>query len=309
MWKYLVKRLLMVIPVVIGVSLITFLMMHMTPADPALLMLGERASEEELHRLRQEMGLLEPLPVQYVRYISKAVQGDLGRSIRSNRPVARELSDRMPATIKLAVASMAVAAGIGVAVGVLSATRPNSLLDNASTTVALVGVATPNFWMGLMLQIAFAVILGWLPASGGGSWKHIILPAITLGSGSAAIILRMTRSAMMEVVRMDYIRTARAKGLAERVVIYRHALRNAMVPVITVIGLVFGSLLGGAVVTESVFSWPGVGGFIIDSIRAKDLTVVQGGVLMLAMLAAGVNLLVDIVYAVIDPRIRAQYSR
>lgn len=309
MGKYLVKRLLMVIPVVIGVSLITFLMMHLTPADPALLMLGERATEEELYTLRKEMGLLEPLPTQYARYITKALQGDLGRSIKSNRPVAKELSDRMPATIKLAVASMAVAAGIGVTVGVLSATRPNSVIDNASTTLALVGVATPNFWMGLMFQIVFAVTLGWLPASGAGTWKHLILPAITLGSGSAAIILRMTRSAMLEVVRNDYIRTARAKGLSERIVIYKHALRNAMVPVITVVGLVFGSLLGGAVITESVFSWPGVGGFIIDSIRAKDLTVVQGGVLMLAMLAAGVNLLIDVVYAVIDPRIRAQYSR
>lgn len=314
MWQYLVKRLLMFVPVVFGVSVITFTMLQITPSDPALLMLGERATEAELYSLRQEMGLLDPAPAQFVRYIGNAIKGDLGRSIRSNRPVARELAERMPATIKLAATAIVIASVVGVFVGVLSATMRNTPVDNAATVAALMGVATPNFWLGLMLQILFAIKLqdwlGWgLPASGAGSWKHMILPATTLGLSSAAIILRMTRSAMLEVIAMDYIRTARAKGLAERVVIYRHALRAALVPVVTVMGLVFSVLLGGAVITETVFSWPGVGGFIVDAIRAKDLTVVQGGVLLLAVVAAGINLLVDLIYALIDPRIRAQYSR
>lgn len=299
----------MVVPVMFGVTILVFMMMHITPADPALLMLGERATQEELDKLRQEMGLNKPLPVQYANFVINAAKGDLGKSIRSNRPVAKEIGDRMPSTIKLATVAMLVAAGIGVLVGVVSAVRPNTALDNTATSVALLGVATPNFWMGLMLQILFAVKLGWLPASGSDGASSIILPAIALGTGSAAIILRMTRSAMLEVIKMDYIRTARSKGLAERVVIYRHALRNALVPVITVIGLVFGGLLGGAVITEAVFSWPGVGGFMVDSIRAKDLTVVQGAVLMLAVMAALVNLGVDLIYAIIDPRIRAQYSK
>lgn len=309
MLQYLLKRLLMIVPVMLGVSVVVFLMMHLTPADPAMLMLGESASEQELHNLRRELGLFDPLPVQYGRFISKVVQGDLGRSIRSNTPVAEELLKRMPATIELATAAMLVASAIGILAGVLSATRPNSLTDNSATALALVGVATPNFWMGLMLQITFAVSLGWLPASGSDGLESLVLPALTLGTGTAAIILRMTRSSMLEVIKMDYIRTARSKGLGEKTIIYRHALRNAMVPVITVIGLAFGGLLGGAVITEAVFSWPGVGGYTIDAIRAKDLPVVQGAVLMLAVLAALTNLLVDVTYGLIDPRIRTQYGK
>lgn len=309
MWQYLVRRLLMIVPVMFGVTLLVFLMMHITPADPALLMLGERATQAELDSLRKQMGLDKPLMVQYGTFVGKALQGDLGRSIRSNRPVSAELLDRLPHTIRLAMAAMVLASLVGVVVGVLSATRPHSAVDNLSTSTALLGVAMPNFWMGLMLQIIFAVMLGWLPVTGNEGWKAMILPAVTLGTGSTAIILRMTRSAMLEVVGMDYIRTARSKGLAERIVIYRHALRNALVPVVTVIGIVFGGLLGGAVITESVFSWPGIGGFMIASIRAKDFPVVQGAVLMLAVMAAMVNLIVDLVYALIDPRIRLQYTR
>lgn len=309
MWQYLVRRLLMIVPVMFGVTLLVFLMMHITPADPALLMLGERATQAELDSLRKQMGLDKPLLVQYGTFLGKALQGDLGRSIRSNRPVSAELLDRLPHTIRLAMAAMVLASLVGVVVGVLSATRPHSAVDNLSTSTALLGVAMPNFWMGLMLQIIFAVMLGWLPVTGSEGWKAMILPAVTLGTGSTAIILRMTRSAMLEVVGMDYIRTARSKGLAERIVIYRHALRNALVPVVTVIGIVFGGLLGGAVITESVFSWPGIGGFMIASIRAKDFPVVQGAVLMLAVMAAMVNLIVDLVYALIDPRIRLQYTR
>ncbi|HCC33407.1 MAG TPA: peptide ABC transporter, partial [Clostridiales bacterium] len=281
MSRYLLKRLLMVIPVMLGVSLIVFLMMHIGGGDPALLLLGERATEEELLTLRRELGLLESMPVQFGRFLLRAVQGDLGRSIRSRRPVVAEISDRMPATIQLASVSMLVATVVGVTVGVISAVKPNTLLDDVATTGALAGLAMPVFWMGLMLQIVFAVQLGWLPASGRGGLQHLILPGVTLSTGTAALLLRMTRSAMLEIIRMDYIRTARSKGLGERVVIYRHALRNALVPVVTVIGLAFAALMGGAVITESVFAWPGVGAFAIDAIRAKDMPVVQGAVLML----------------------------
>jgi ABC-type dipeptide/oligopeptide/nickel transport system permease component len=306
MSRYLLKRLLMVIPVMLGVSIIVFLMMHIGGGDPALLLLGERATEQELDTLRREFGLLEPMPVQFGRFLLRAVQGDLGRSIRSRRPVVAELSDRLPATIQLASASMLVATAVGVTVGVISAVKPNTLLDDVATTAALAGLAMPVFWMGLMLQIVFAVQLGWLPASGRGGLQHLILPAVTLSTGTAALLLRMTRSAMLEIIRMDYIRTARSKGLGERVVIYRHALRNALVPVVTVIGLAFAALMGGAVITESVFAWPGVGAFAIDAIRAKDMPVVQGAVLMLAFAAAAVNLIVDVVYVLIDPRIRTR---
>lgn len=288
----------------LGVSLIVFLMMHVGGGDPALLLLGERATEQELYTLRRELGLLEPMPVQFGRFLLRAIQGDLGRSIRSRRPVVAEISDRMPATIQLASASMLVATVVGVTVGVISAVKPNTLLDDVATTGALAGLAMPVFWMGLMLQIVFAVHLGWLPASGRGGLQHLILPGVTLSTGTAALLLRMTRSAMLEIIRMDYIRTARSKGLGERVVIYRHALRNALVPVVTVIGLAFAALMGGAVITESVFAWPGVGAFAIDAIRAKDMPVVQGAVLMLAFAAAAVNLVVDVVYVFIDPRIR-----
>lgn len=304
MSRYLLKRVLMVPPVMLGVSIIVFMMLHLGGGDPALLMLGERATEEELASLRHELGLTQPKHVQFGQFLLRLAHGDLGRSIRSRRPVIKELGDRMPATLKLAGAAMLVASTIGVTVGVLSAVKPNTLLDDVATTSALVGLAMPVFWMGLMLQILFSVKLGWLPASGMGTPKHLILPAVTLGTGAAALILRMTRSAMLEVIRMDYIRTARSKGLSERTVIYRHALRNAMVPVVTVIGLGLAALMGGAVITETVFAWPGVGQFTVLAIRAKDFPVVQGAVLMLAFITTMANLMVDIVYGLIDPRIR-----
>lgn len=304
MSRYLIKRLLMVPMVMLGVSVIVFMMLHLGGGDPALLMLGERATEQELAVLREQLGLDQPKHIQFAQFLYRLVQGDLGRSIRSRRPVVKELGDRMPATLKLAGSAMLIASSIGVTVGVVSAIKPNTLLDDVATTGALVGLAMPVFWMGLMLQILFSVRLGWLPASGMGTLKHLILPAVTLGTGAAALILRMTRSAMLEVIRMDYIRTARSKGLSERVVIYRHALRNAMVPVVTVIGLGVAALMGGAVITETVFAWPGVGNFTVTAIRAKDFPVVQGAVLMLAFITTMANLLVDIIYGLIDPRIR-----
>lgn len=308
MLRYVVRRVLLVIPVMLGVSLIVFLLMHFTPGDPALLMLGERATEEQLQSLRQEMGLLEPLPVQYARFLGAALQGDLGRSYRSGRPVVTEVLSRLPATAELAVAAVAIAVLIGVPVGVLSAVKQYSLLDNAGMLLALLGSSLPSFWLGLMLMLLFAVTLGWLPASGRDGLSSLVLPALTLGAGAAALITRMTRSSMLEVINQDYVRTARAKGLPEKTVIYSHALRNALLPVVTVIGLQFGALLGGAVITETVFAWPGAGLLAVEAIRAKDYPVVQGAVLMLALAFAFVNLLVDLIYAFLNPRIRAQYK-
>ena len=308
MWRYVVRRLLLVIPVMLGVSLIVFLLMHFTPADPALLMLGERATEEQLLTLRQEMGLLDPLPVQYVRFLGRALQGDLGRSHRSNRPVAAEVLSRMPATAELAVAAVVIAVVIGLPIGIISAVKQYSFLDHASMFMALCGASLPAFWLGLMLMLFFSVRLGWLPASDRQGLESLILPAVTLGVGAAALIMRMTRSSMLEVMGRDYIRTARAKGLPERAVIYSHALKNALLPVITVIGLQFGSLLGGAVITESVFAWPGVGRLAVEAIRARDYPVVQGAVLMLALVFVLLNLLVDLLYAYINPRLRTRYK-
>jgi peptide/nickel transport system permease protein len=301
-------RVLQIFPVMFGVSLIVFLLMHFTPGDPALLMLGERATEEQLQAMRQEMGLLEPLPVQYARFLGAALRGDLGRSYRSGRPVMTEVLSRLPATAELAVAAMVVAVLIGVPIGVLSAVRRYSLFDNAGMLLALLGASMPTFWLGLMLMLIFAVSLGWLPPSGRDGLLSLILPAVTLGANAAALITRMTRSSMLEVIGQDYVRTARAKGLPERTVIYSHALRNALLPVVTVIGLQFGALLGGAVITETVFAWPGAGRLAVEAIRAKDYPVVQGAVLMLALAFAFVNLLVDLMYAFINPRIRAQYK-
>lgn len=308
MWRYVVRRILLVIPVMLGVSLIVFLLMHFTPGDPAVLMLGERATEEQLQLLRQEMGLLEPLPVQYARFLGAALQGDLGRSYRSGRPVMTEVLSRLPATAELAVAAVVIAVLIGVPVGVLSAVKQYSLLDNAGMLLALLGASLPSFWLGLMLMLLFAVNLGWLPPSGRDGLSSLVLPALTLGAGAAALITRMTRSSMLEVINQDYVRTARAKGLPEKTVIYSHALRNALLPVVTVIGLQFGALLGGAVITETVFAWPGAGRLAVEAIRAKDYPVVQGAVLMLALAFAFVNLLVDVLYAFLNPRIRAQYK-
>ncbi|MCG0238625.1 MAG: ABC transporter permease [Firmicutes bacterium] len=308
MWRYVTTRLLAVIPVMFGVAVLAFLMLVLTPGDPALLMLGERATEEQLQTLRQEMGLDKPAYVQFARFMANLVRGDLGRSIRSSRPVAEELLARLPATVELAVAAVVLSVLLGIPLGVISAVRRGSLADHLAMLFALGGVAMPAFWQGLMLMLIFAVYLGWLPPSGRmGGLEYLVLPAITLGTRESALIARMTRSSLLEVIRQDYIRTARAKGLSERVVIFRHALRNALLSVVTVVGLNFGSLLAGVVVTETVFSWPGIGRFMVDAIRAKDFPVVQGAVVMFGFLAAAVNLLVDLLYAVIDPRIRAQY--
>lgn len=309
MHKYILRRIAMLIPVMLGVSFIVFSLMHFTPGDPAKIMLGETAAKADVERLREEMGLNDPFLVQYGRYIKKAVvDQDIGRSYISKRPVATEIMTKFPATLKLAAAGVIVAIAIGIPVGIISATRQYTLFDSVSMMVALLGVSMPSFWQGLMMILFFSVKLSWLPSSGFTSVKHLILPAITLGTGSAAIITRMTRSSMLEVVRQDYIRTARAKGQSESVVINQHALKNALIPIITVIGLQFGGLLGGAVLTESIYSIPGVGRLMVDSIKSRDFPVVQGGVLFIAITFSVINLLVDILYAFVDPRIKSQYK-
>lgn len=332
MLNYITKRLLLLIPVLLGVSLFVFLVLHLFTADPAGMMLGQHATAEQKEALREELGFNKPLYVQFGVFLSQIVQGDFGRSLMTHAPVTDELLSRFPATIELAFAAMLIATVIGVTVGVISAVKQYSIFDYFSMVGALLGVSMPIFWLGLMLIILFSVTLGWLPVSGriavgmepatitqfylldsilSGDWEafksavsHLILPAVALASYSMAIIARMTRSTMLEVIRQDYIRTARSKGLVETVVVFKHALRNALIPVITVIGLQMGSLLGGAVLTETVFSWPGIGSFVVNAILAGDFPVVQGGVIMVATVFVVVNLIVDVLYAYLDPRIK-----
>ena len=309
MYKYILRRLLLLIPVIIGVTFIIFTMMYFTPGDPARMILGEQASRQDVETLRAELGLDDPFFVQFGRYVKNVVvEQDLGRSYNTRRPVMDEIMARFPTTLKLASLGVVVAVLIGVPIGILSATRQYSIFDNLAMVFALVGVSMPNFWQGMMLILIFSVALGWFPSSGFSTLHHMVLPAITLGTSTAAVITRMTRSSMLEVVRQDYIRTARAKGQVESKVINRHALKNALIPIITVIGLQFGFLLGGAVLTESIFSIPGIGQLMVQSIRSRDFPIVQGGVLFIAIIFSFVNLIVDILYAYVDPRIRSQYK-
>ncbi|MBT9161889.1 MAG: nickel ABC transporter permease [Dehalococcoidia bacterium] len=304
MWQYIVRRLLLTIPVLIGVSLLVFSMVRLIPGDPATAIAGVHATPEFIEQIREEYGLDKPLHIQYSIFMGNLLRGDLGVSARTGRPVTTEIWDTFPNTVELTVASMVIASLIGIGAGVISATKRNSIFDNSSMLVALFGVSIPVFWLGLMLMLLFAVILGWFPATGRGTISHLILPAITLGTASAAIIARMTRSSMLEVLHRDFIITARAKGLREQIVVYKHALKNALIPVVTIIGLQLGTLLGGAVLTETVFAWPGVGRLMVDSIMARDYPVVQGAVLLLALTFVFVNLFVDILYSFLDPRIR-----
>ena len=308
MHKYVLKRILLLIPVLLGVSLLVFAIMSLTPGDPAQLILGENAPKEAVLKLREEMGLNDPFFMQYFRFVKNAIMGDFGRSYTTGREVFGEIFARFPNTLILAIIGIIISVCIGIPIGIISATRQYSFLDSFSMVIALLGVSMPVFWLGLMLILTFSVKLGWLPSGGFDGLKSIILPSITLGVGSAAIITRMTRSSMLEVIRQDYIRTARAKGVAEKVVINKHALKNALIPIITVVGLQFGHLLGGAVLTESVYSWPGVGRLMVDAIRQKDTPTVLAAVVFLAAAFSVVNLLVDILYAYVDPRIKSQYK-
>ncbi len=303
MGAYVLRRLALAIPTLIGVTVVVFALIRLVPGDPARLVLGLQASEEEVQRLRGQLGLDQPLRVQYVRFLGRLVRGDLGRSVVTGEPVVREIAARLPATVQLAVASTVVAAAVGVTAGVVSATRQYAWLDYLVMTVALFGISLPVFWLGLMLMLLFSVHLRWLPAGGYGTPAHLVLPTVTLAAFSVAIIARMTRSSLLEVLHQDYVRTAWAKGLSARAVVLRHALKNALIPVVTVIGLQFGGLLGGAILTETVFAWPGMGRLLVGAIVARDYPVVQGAVLVFAALFTLVNLAVDVLYAYVDPRI------
>lgn len=309
MHKYIFKRLLMMIPVLFGVLLIVFILNHITPGDPARQLVGDNASLADVEAMREKLGLNKPLYEQFGSYVwNLLTRGDLGTSYQSKQPVAKEIMQRFPTTILLAVVSVILSVGIGIPTGILSAIRQYSWIDKLSRVLALLGVSMPNFWQGLMNILFFSVYLGWLPASGFYGWQYWILPAVTIGTSAAATITRMTRSSMLEVIRQDYIRTARAKGQSERVITIHHALKNALIPIITIIGIQFGGLLGGAVLTETVFAIPGLGKFMVDAIKARNYPVVQGGVLILAFVFSFVNLIIDILYAFVDPRIKSQYK-
>jgi ABC-type dipeptide/oligopeptide/nickel transport system permease component len=292
-----------VIPVLIGVSLVAFFMSHLVPGDPVAVMLGTNATQEDYDRLRQELGLNDPLYEQYWHYVSHAVQGDFGRSIRSDQPVLSEIWSRFPSTLELTVSAIVAAAVIGMSLGVLAAVSKRGSVDAGIMTFALVGISMPTFWSGILMILLFGLKLGWLPIAGSG-WKSLIMPTITLAAPAAAVLARMTRSSMLEVLGQDFVRTARAKGLRDRFVVIRHVLRNALVPVITIVGIQFGSLLGGAVIVESVFSRPGLGRYTVTAIEQRDFPQIQGIVLFAAAIYVFVNLAVDLTYAVIDPRIR-----
>jgi peptide/nickel transport system permease protein len=304
MTAYLLRRILIALPTLLGVVVLVFLMVRLAPGDPAVLLAGEFATPETLEAIRARYGLDRSLPEQFLIYLEALLRGDLGESARSRRPVLEELKTYFPNTLELASAAILVAVLTGIPLGVLAALRPGSGLDLSVMVLALLGVSMPVFWFGLLAILIFSVGLGWFPVAGKGTLAHLVLPAITLGINATALLARMTRGTLLEVLSQDYIRTARAKGLAERVVIFKHALRNALIPVVTVVGLEFGTLLSGAVITETIFAWPGLGQLLVGSILARDYPVVQGAVLLVAITFVFINLLVDLLYAAIDPRVR-----
>jgi peptide/nickel transport system permease protein len=300
---YLLRRLLQSVPVVLGVIFAVMLTIEMIPGDPVTLMLGEHATQESVAAVREALGLDKPLLVRYAQYIGNLLHGDLGRSIRERRLVSQELADVWPATLELTTAALAIAVVFGVLAGVVSAVWPNSVFDGVMRLGSLFGLSMPVFWTGLTLIIFFSLWLPWLPVGGSGSLRHLILPAVTLALPSLAMVARMTRSSVLEVLREDYIRTARAKGLREQVVVLKHGLRNACIPIVTLLGLQVGQLLGGAVLTETVFAWPGMGRLIVRAIFARDYILLQGAILVFALAFVLINLIVDISYAMFDPRV------
>ena len=334
MLAYILRRILILIPTLLGVSIIVFLMLHITPGDPAELLLGERATEESLEVMREHLGLNEPVYVQYGMFLKRLMRGDLGETIWTRQKVWTEVKQRFPATIELSIVALGISCFLGIIFGIISATKQYSLFDYISMLGALAGVSMPIFWLGLVFMLFFSLNLGWLPLSGrlsigvelevitnfyildsiltrnwaafkDSAW-HIIMPAMTLSTIPTAIVARMTRSAMLEVLRQDYIKTAKAKGLSSFKVIFKHALRNALIPVVTTIGLQFGVLLGGAILTETIFAWPGVGKWMYDAVMQRDYMVIQGGTLFIAAVFVIINLCVDVLYAIINPRISVQ---
>ncbi|MGM0924118.1 MAG: nickel ABC transporter permease [Bacillota bacterium] len=304
MISFIIKRLLQMIPTLIGVSIIVFTIIHSVPGDPARIVAGPEASDQDVERVRERLGLNEPLHVQYGNYVVGLVQGDLGTSMRSDRPVLEEILTRFPTTIMLTMMAIVIMVIIGLLAGIFSATKPNSILDNTTMMFSLFGISMPVFWLGLMLILAFSYYFPILPSGGNSGFKYFILPAFAVGLSSSAILARLARSSILEVIHQDFVRTARAKGIKERKVIFVHTLKNALIPIITIIGLEFGSLLGGAVLTETVFSMNGIGRFIIQSIQFRDYPAIQGSILFIATLFVIVNLIVDLCYSLVDPRVR-----
>lgn len=309
MLRFIGKRLLLLIPVIIGISLLIFLIMELTPGDPARLILGDYATQEDVEALREEMGLNKPLLIRYGNYVVNALHGDLGKSYRTKLPVMDEIVARFPTTVKLASGAIFISVLIGLPVGIISALKQYTIIDGVSLVGALMLTSMPNFWLGLMLILLFSLHLGWLPTSGAGSFQAFILPCVTLAAGTMAVLIRMMRSTMLEVIRQDYIRTAKAKGAKPRRITFKHALRNALLPVVTVIGINFGIQLGGSVIIENVFAMPGLGSLIIESVKMKDTPAVMAAIMFIAIVGGLVNLGVDVLYAYVDPRIKSQYVR
>lgn len=304
MRTYLIKRFFFIIPVIMGASILVFLLLQLSPGDPALLLAGERATDERIERIRHEWGLHHPPYIQYFYFLRRLVQGDLGMSITQRRPVTELLRLALPITIELGIAAFLISLSIGIPTGIISAARRGTIADQVALFFALIGVSLPQFWFGILLMYFFAVRNQWFPTSGYGSLSHLVLPALALGSAGAALISRVTRSSMLEVLRQDYIRTARAKGLMEKTVVYKHALRNAMLPVVTVLGLSLGWMLAGSVVLEMVFARPGMGRLLVRGILMRDYPVVQGMLIFLSLCVVLANLVADIFYAFLDPKIR-----
>jgi len=304
MFSYIVKRLLGMIPTLLLVSVVVFLFVHMLPGDPARLAAGQDADQQTVELMRKELGLDLPMPQQFVRYFQHMLQGDLGTSLRSKRPVTTEIAERFNPTLLLTLTSMVWATVFGMVIGIVSAVWRNKWPDRLGMTLAVSGISFPAFALGMMLMQVFSVGLGWLPTVGASSWKHYILPSITLGAAVAAVMARFTRASFVEVIQEDFVRTARAKGLSERVVVVKHTLRNAMIPVITMMGLQFGFLLGGSIVVETVFSWPGLGNLLVNAVTQRDYPVIQGLVLLFSFEFIVINLAVDVLYGVINPSIR-----
>ena len=306
MARLILSRLATGVPTLLAVSLCVFAIVRLIPGDPARLLAGDFATEQLVDELRQRWRLNDPLPVQYAAYLGGVLRGDLGRSIATSTPVLPELAERFRRTLELAAAGIAVAAVIGIAAGVVSAVRRATAVDHLATALALAGISTPIFWSGLVLILIFSVTLEWLPAGGSGSPRHLVLPAVSLGLFGAGVLARQTRSGLLEVLGQDFVRTARAKGLPERLVVVKHALKNALIPVVTVLGDQFGRLLGGAILTETVFSWPGMGRYLIESISQRDYPAVQGAILVFAAAVVVTNLVVDLSYGALDPRVRPE---
>jgi len=304
MLHFLLRRLLLTIPVLLGVATLVFSLLHLVPGDPVEAMLGESASPQEIARVRTQLGLDRPLYAQYWTFLEGVGRGDLGVSLRTNEPVAQAIATRMPATIELAIAAMCLAIVVAIPLGIVAAAGAGTIVDYAATTLALAGISIPNFWLGPLLAIVFAITLGWLPVSGSGTLAHLVLPAITLGAPLGAVLARMTRASVLEELRELYVLAARARGVSRAGAILHHAFRNSLIPIVTVLGLQTGAVLTGAVITETIFAWPGVGRLLIQSINFRDYPLVQGCILLIAVTYVAMNLLTDLAYGMLDPRIR-----